>query len=378
MHHGTRGACRSIPSDEWDVSEQPGPARPASMRCTASFFAVFLMLGGCVGSDVEDAGRSGSGDPVRLASEVLLQDERLGQPQALAVVGEHLVVLDAFKDPAVHVLRRADGTRLGALGRDGSGPREFRHPRAVEADFRQPGRFWVFDSQLGRLTRIDLDGDSAVVGGAMLLRSDQLPSSPVWAGDTLILAAGLFSGGRLGRFDGAGRFTGTVGTIPGGGDVPRPVAQHAYTGTMVARPDRSRFALLTRHADRIEIFGAGGEPLSVGRGPQGFEPVYSFRTIGGSPSMTTGDDLRFGYISAAATNDAIYALYSGRARGELRGYADYGTWLHVFDWDGELVRILKLDAYLLGIAVDPEGTTLYGTRLYPEPAVLRIPLPSGE
>jgi hypothetical protein len=37
--------------------------------------------------------------------------------------------------------------------------------------------------------------------------------------------------------------------------------------------------------------------------------------------------------------------------------------------------VFKLDAYAIGIAVDPEGSTLYASRLYPTPAILRYRLP---
>jgi hypothetical protein len=88
-----------------------------------------------------------------------------------------------------------------------------------------------------------------------------------------------------------------------------------------------------------------------------------------------GEDLRFGYVDATATNTSLYGLYSGRARGELPGYAFYGTFVHEYDWEGRLRRVFKLDAYAIGIAVDPEGSTLYASRLYPTPAILRYRLP---
>lgn len=339
------------------------------------FLAVGLALAACDGRDAVE----GDVPPVaeaRLTSEVLLEDDRLGQPQAISVVGDRLVVVDGHNDPAVHLIARSDGRRLQELGRRGAGPGEFTGARTIDPDPREPAAFWVFDGQLGRLTRYSPGpGETAAMDRSLLLRSDQLPMHPLWSGDTLLLVAGMFSGGRLARFDSLGRMRGAVGRIPGAEGAPPHVAQHAYTGTLVARPDRSRFALLTRHADRLELFGPEGEPLRTVTGPAGFEPIYSVRTTGGVPTMTSGDDLRFGYVSAAATQDAIYGLYSGRARGELPGYAFYGTWVHEYDWEGRLRRVFKLDAYVLGIAADPDGGTLYATRLYPSPAVLRIPLP---
>src|SRR6202008_3108331 len=162
---------------------------------------------------------------------------------------------------------------------------------------------------------------------------------------------------------------------PTGANGPPAVVQHAYTGTLMARPDRGRFALLTRHADRVELFRDDGSPLRTVTGPAGFLPVYAVRWRAGSRVMASGSDLRFGYIAGSATQRALYGLYSGRSRAELPGGANYGTFVHEYDWEGKLRRVFKLDAYAIGIAVDPEGRTLYASRLYPTPAILRYELP---
>ncbi|SOD02973.1 TolB-like 6-blade propeller-like [bacterium JGI 053] len=314
--------------------------------------------------------------PVRITSEILLADDQLGSPERMAVVGDYLVVLDAHTNPAVHVLRRADGIRVRAFGRNGSGPREFRGPRGIDP-VAGDSSFWVFDEPLQRLVHVDLRRDTTAVGDrSVTLRSDQLPLAAVWAADGLILSAGLFAHGRLARFDQSGRMTGTVGRIPVDKGPPA-VVQHAYTGTLVARPDHGRFALLTRNADRIELFESDGRPLRTVTGPAGFLPVYKAGSRAGYPVMDSGEDLRFGYVDASATGSALYGLYSGRRRGEIPGYAHYGTFVHEYDWEGRLRRVFKLDAYAIGIAVDPEGTTLYASRLYPTPAILRYRLPPG-
>ena len=313
--------------------------------------------------------------PIRLSGEVLLEDDLLGSPRAMAVLGAYLVVLDEHTGPAVHVLRRTDGVRVRAFGREGSGPREFRNPRGIDPVAGSP-EFWVYDGQLQRLVHVDLRQDTTAVGDRSIsLRSDQLPLDAVWAGDGTILSAGLFSGGRLGRFDRTGRLVETLGRVPPGAKGPPAVVQHAYTGTLVARPDRQRFALLTRHADRAEIFDAHGRPVRAVTGPAGFLPVYQVQSRAGYPTMASGEDLRFGYVDATATSTSVYGLYSGRARGEIPGYAFYGTFVHEYDWEGKLRRVFKLDAYAIGIAVDPEGSTLYVSRLYPTPAILRYTLP---
>ena len=50
--------------------------------------------------------------------------------------------------------------------------------------------------------------------------------------------------------------------------------------------------------------------------------------------------------------------------------------MHVFGWDGKLVRILKLDSSALQIALSEDERTLYAVRHDPYPQVLSYPLPA--
>lgn len=311
---------------------------------------------------------------VHLTSEALLEDDLLGTPTDLLVVGDELVVLDASGEPWIHVLSRSNGARRRTLGRRGSGPHEFLEPLNLDAvvDRRE---VWVYDVRQQRFSGIDLRVPLITPsGGSVHLRSDQAPLSAVWMQDGSILSAGLFTRGRLARFGQDGRVRAMVGRVPAGKG-PAAVVQHAFSGTLVARPDRVRFALLVRHADRVELFGSDGRPLRTVTGPSGFSPDYAVRWRAGSRVMASGTDLRFAYIAASATHRSIYGLYSGRSRSELPGGAHYGTFVHEYDWEGKLQRVFKLDAYAIGIAVDPEASTLYVSRLYPTPAILRYPLP---
>ena len=86
----------------------------------------------------------------------------------------------------------------------------------------------------------------------------------------------------------------------------------------------------------------------------------------GTPSFNylEGDinDLITFYISATVTDDHIYALYSNlRREDESIENKDHAfDEVHVFDWEGNLVRILKLDNEIDQITVDPVNNVLYG------------------
>jgi hypothetical protein len=99
------------------------------------------------------------------------------------------------------------------------------------------------------------------------------------------------------------------------------------------------------------------------------EGVKAGGTFGGEVYMAPEEDMRFGYVRIATTDDRIYALFSGRSnRGSPRD-APYGRFVHVYDWDGEFLAALELDNAALEIAVDPLGEELYATIEEPEPGV---------
>jgi hypothetical protein len=330
----------------------------------------------CSNADHDDTTEAPAVRP--LAGTVLYGGDRLSRPQSIGIVDDWVLVGDVPRPHALHVISRADGRYLTSWGRRGEGPGEFSSLWGIQPA--GPGEAWLFDPALVRLLRVDV---SALVAGApnplrrtLVLRGEYVPMTAVWMADSLVVSSGMFSGGRLAQFDASGNPRRVVGPLPPAKpNVPAAVAQHAYAGTLVRHPSRPLLAIGTRHADRVEIYRADGELVTVARGPANFEPVYEPMVRGNTPVMATGDDLRFGYVDLFAAGDWLYALYSGVTRAERPGKASFGGEVHVFDWDGRLRARYALDALALGLAVDPAGRTLYTIRHDPEPAVLQYRLP---
>lgn len=351
--------------------------RAGLRRISIASLVTAVFLAGCGGSDGDAASR---GVPAvqSLAGEVLYGGDKLSQPQTVSVLGDRVLVGDDPRPHALHVISRADGEYLASWGREGKGPGEFSALWGIQPAGN--GAAWMFDPEQARLSLLDVD--ALLAGGQdplrrmVMLRGEFIPMSALWVADSLVVSSGLFSGGRLAHFDAAGNARRVVGPLPPAPpNVPAPVAQHAYTGTLVRHPTRPLLAIGTRHADRVEIYRETGELVTVARGPANFEPVYQAAVRGEAPVMASGDDLRFGYVDLFAAGDRLYALYSGVKRGERPGRATFGGEVHVFDWEGRLRARYALDQLVLGLAVDPAGGTLYAIRHDPEPAVLRYPLP---
>ncbi len=62
---------------------------------------------------------------VDIERQELNGSERLGMPTKIAAVGDHVVVIDAASDAALHVINRMDGEWIRSFGGRGEGPGEF-------------------------------------------------------------------------------------------------------------------------------------------------------------------------------------------------------------------------------------------------------------
>jgi hypothetical protein len=92
--------------------------------------------------------------------------------------------------------------------------------------------------------------------------------------------------------------------------------------------------------------------------------------------MGSAGAMRFGFIDIVATNDRIFALFSGRTRNEAPGRASYGQFVHVYDWEGRLSAVYRLGSEALSIAVSTDGRRLFAVQHDPLPAVVAYALPA--
>lgn len=302
-----------------------------------------------------------------LSGEVLNASDALAMPTELEVLGDRLILADDFADRNLRVLRRSDGAIERSFGKKGRGPREFESAYAIDV-IDPSGRVMVHDPMLQRVTWIDLDRDFEdgrwVSDRSVKLNADAMimetASTP-----TGLIGTGSFTDARLAHLDPAGRLERTTGTPPvAPSEVSRQVWTRVYQSRLKPNPSRTRWAVASRFADRLEIYDADGGLVGMGDRPYDFDPE--------DLKTDDTDEVRFGYLDLATTESRIYALFSGRTRAE--GSAGYGGLVHVFDWDGRLVDIWELDARLIALAVTPDGRRLYGIRHHPAPAVLSYAL----
>jgi len=326
----------------------------------------------------------GEYDPEVLEGEILADDDLLGLPITVAVVGDRLVVGDGTLSPPIHVFRLSDGARLGSLGARGEGPGEFSStPRLLHPSANEDELLWGFDPALARLTEIPLDLPLDEGPPVVLRLTLDFPLVDLeFVSDGTLVGWGLTPMARLVRIDREGRVIEGVGEIPdpeGLRGLHEGFRQRAYQPFLSVVPDGSRLAAVSWKASRIDLVDlSSSEGVINTEGPFPFIAEVEITETLRANRLVRGPKNRTGHVGVVATEQAVLTLFSGRLERAFRDRMDEAEFLHVYHWDGSFVRAFRLDRPARAMAcTDTSCETLVTLVWSPSPAAVRYELPEG-
>ncbi|MES2306141.1 MAG: BF3164 family lipoprotein [Gemmatimonadota bacterium] len=310
--------------------------------------------------------------PVVLTGAPLLESDKIGRPGQMRLIGDLLWVSDRSGDPYIHVVATKRGSLLRSYGASGEGPGDFVSISMMSV---RPGDLhgpWVFDGSVRRMTRLyadTVDSKPRIIAA----RFDGLSWIGIWLGANRLVSVGDLDTNRYTLFDTTGARIATVaGALPGADSVDIEARRNVGTGVLLcASPEAGRFATLYVGAGRIDILDTTA--TLVGHAAVPFPSDGEFRRSADG-RWHSGDIWRH-YADCAATPKYLYALFAGhRTDGSPGGGIPVlALHVHVFDWSGKLIEVLRLDrdASTLAVAGDSilytgsEGKGLYRYRLPP-------------
>lgn len=284
-------------------------------------------------------------------------------------VSDRLVMLDFYAEQPVVVLE-SDGSVVARLGARGEGPGEFEDTRSVTVD---RGRAFIWDGALHRVSHFDVADPVELTTVSpmtdMPLANDIVPLS---SGDFLLV-------GHMGLDLGARTDSQLTRVRPWGSAPPSMAAAAGRDERRQRVFDRASFAVneardvaavgYTYLGDMVFAQISSGETLHVQKAGSWPLPRLQSRD-----SWAVSDDSFDGYESVKGTLEAVWGLCICNTLTGAYTVHPYGKRdVHMFTWEGELVRIYRLTRGVTDIAV--LGDWVYGLVNDPVPALLRWPLP---
>jgi len=319
-----------------------------------------------------------------LSSVILNQDSLLRTPVGIAVIGETIVVSDLNGPPFLHLLNATTGKRIAAVGVMGEGPSEFvGPPHFLPADPSSRSVLRVFDDRLQRIQSFSSD---ALAGGATTWRVSSVTTFPQSV--PFLGVAGLPEGGVvasylqpesgliLARFDSGGRATRSMGIVEFLDDrLPKHRLTGAYSHFLCPRDDGRKVAVVYRYAGRIDIYGDSTVDFTRAAVPFPFLPFLDKHPVTKLVAFKSGAaNVRRAYSGGCwASHERLYALFRGRLHGKKgETTPTRASFIHVFDWAGQLQRILKLDHGAFAIALDANEQFVYSITLPDDPGPISV------
>jgi len=288
----------------------------------------------------------------------------------LFVLGDSLFVYDLYGPPAITVLDRRTGSVIGALGRAGSGPGEYRDVTDVFRAEEGSGRFWVYDVAARRLSLYEPAG----LGGARL-RETRPIARPGWPEGVRLDHGGLIMGGTFPgsspvlETDSTGRLVRQrMGTYPASARTENaPPVLMINRPNVAFHPSLRKLALAYMYQSVLQIYDRDTRQVARIPGPEPLDSLTDAQILNLNPTLVA-------YSVVRATSRFVYAMFCG-CDFAPRHPEKAGTRLHVVSWDGTTVALVPVHPPAILFAVSADDRFLYTVQDDPYPHVVEIRLP---
>jgi hypothetical protein len=303
------------------------------------------------------------------------------------VVNDSQLVAVNFRQPYLRLIDRRTGKLVAMLGRAGGGPGEFTTDPQIGP--RPDGRtLWVFDMQKSTLTLTHLDPALTNTDSVIHFASIGSNPSPIAVDDTTVLFVGTRDSTAIATLNfrtAERRFAGRRMRFGHDSLAMTPLWRNALNSDVngCRRPDGQRLVRFHKNVGQVEFLSPEGELVTPAKVPYKFEQILEIDGMkDGRPLWARAGRQRQAYNACVATDRYVFALFSGRHDRDFKAPSRYFPrpsriyeFVHVFDWEGNLVRVIKLEGGTWwSMDIDPKTMELFGIVDDPEPAIVRFDL----
>jgi len=293
--------------------------------------------------------------PVLLRGEPVLSYDAIGSANYLAVSDSLLWIADGRGDPFIHLVDLRHAQVIRSTGRHGQGPGDFASTFGFSMRPADSAAAWSFDITGRRLTRVAADPHTP----AQLIPAPIDAVQMAWVERDLLLLVTPSDSARLVLIDTAGTVVReSRGPLLGADSVPLKARLSASRSVKACvRPDGGAFALVYSDAGRAELYNSLLQRTTLL--PVPFPSDGAFGKNADTGAWEARAPRKY-YVSCAASQPYIYALFSGR-HGDVERHVVVANsrYLHLFDWSGHLVAVFAFDHDVESLAVDGDSL-LYG------------------
>lgn len=334
------------------------------MKTIYLFYTIFfLALTACATSQKEEP------TTVLAHQTVEIKNDYLGWVGQLLVMGDRLYGNEHQMDTCFFYVDLTKN-ELHRFGAKGQGANEYLYPGVLQ--YLGENQLGIYDIRARKYSEINLKegvnptNRSSQLGERISFYLKKLPNN-------LYLGIGPYEEGMFTLFDTTGTAIKSFYEYPYRDSDEKSIDNQframAYQGVWISNLSQDKFLFADDHGDILHFYQWEDGDLKIIRKIENSYPKYTPDKKSGGLSAIMSKENLFTYISAYATDQFIYVLYSGE---RVKDCFDQqknpdGDQLFVYNWKGEKVKAIKLDIRCTMIAVSPDDEILYAISNNPDP-----------
>jgi hypothetical protein len=316
-----------------------------------------------------------------------LSEEYVGSGGAIIACGDGIVGIEeaGALPPFFRLSEKAGTATCRHFGTRGQGPEEFVHPYPIQS--LGENTFGVYDMMLKTYTEVSAPGNGTSIQAVRRVSMDAQLFSALKTADGRYIGLSM-NEGMFALMDSTGRKTASFFEYPfRDGDehaIKNQLRAMAYQGTFALNPQGTTCVYASLTGEIIHFYHIREDEITLISKTEKTYPLYKPDDQGTSyGSMTDWSNTR-GYISLAATDRYVYALYCGKTLRDLQEETGSTmpavTELRIFDWTGKMLKTCTLDAPSRYICATNDDSRLWAVALLPEatPVYFNLKTPAGD
>lgn len=298
------------------------------------------------------------------SQKVIYNQDQIAEPLSMFFHKEKLYILDFYSNTFISIIDLVNVNNVYHIGRKGRGPGEIQHPTSL-LNNESMNKLELYDADGVHLFFFDLDSAVNFIDyiphSISFQKNSQNPYKLISLNNSFFLGSGSYGEKRFAIYKKDSLFKKTT-------NYPKnyEVANHKSLMSLIFQSDfikstNGKYMVSTISTGQIlDFFKVSDDSILTLKNYNFGNPVVIDVSKEGFESVATLPTNIYGVVSLAATQEYLYALYSGRSSSKFKEYAYYGNKVLVFNWDGSPVKLLKLDKDIKVIAVSPDNLCLYG------------------
>jgi hypothetical protein len=146
----------------------------------------------------------------------------------------------------------------------------------------------------------------------------------------------------------------------------------AYQGYLLSNKKRDHFVYACGMGDILHFYRIKENEIEIIKKNEKIYPIYITEEVNGGFGAPMSTKNKIGYISGDATDEYVYLLRGNKSLEYFmkENKADEADHLVVYNWDGVLIKEIKLDIPCRYICVTPNNKKVWAIANIPEPSLV--------